>query len=270
MKETAEGTFETILSVTGPATLDVAVDSGLVRVYAGDAGSVRIRGILRARRSLFGWGSVEDRIRQLEAKPPVEQNGNTVRVGDVADRWLLRGVALFLEIAVPGDTRIRALADSGDIRVQGVSGPVDCETDSGDVEVSAISADVHASSDSGSIRIRQVKGRVYASADAGDAEALDIAGDIEVSTDSGEIRISQTVAAPVRAEADSGGISVKLAPGAGYNVSLRTDHGRITVIEAEGQEIVWRTRSEREVDGRICGGGPTVDLETDSGDIDIV
>jgi hypothetical protein len=248
MKQTeqAEGTFEAVLSLTGPATLDVAVDSGFVRVRAGDTGKVLIRGILRARRSLFGWGGVEDRIRQLESKPPVEQNGNTIRVGDVADRWLLRGVSLFLEIAVPGDTRIRALADSGDIRVEGISGPVECETDSGD------------------ILIREVTGRVHAEADSGDIEALDIAGDIEATADSGDIRISQTVAAPVRAEADSGAISVKLVPGAGYNISVETDHGRITLPEME-----WRARSEKEASGRIRGGGPVVDLETDSGDIDV-
>jgi hypothetical protein len=247
MKETAQGAFETVLSVTGPATLDVAVDSGLMRVRAGDAGSVQIRGILRARRSFFDWGGVENRIRQLEANPPIEQNGSTIRVGDVADRWLLRGVALLLEIAVPQDTRIRALADSGDIRVEGAGGPVNCETDSGDIQ------------------IREVTGRVHASADSGDIEALDIAGDIEVSTDSGDIRVSQTVAAPVRAESDSGAISVKLAPGAGYNVAARTDNGLITVPEME----LRKPRTGQEVDGRIRGGGPVVDLETDSGDIDV-
>jgi Putative adhesin len=241
-----EGRFETTLSVNGPATLDVSVDSGFVRVRAGDAGSIQIRGILRARNSFFGWSNVEDRIRQIEAKPPVEQNGDTIRVGDVADRWLLRGVTLFLEIAVPADTRIRALADSGDLRVEGISAPIDCETDSGD------------------IAIRQATGRIRAGADSGDIEVLDVAGDVEAATDSGDIRISQLSAAAVHAEADSGSITVKLAGEPGYNMSVRTDHGRITVPEME-----WRTRSDQEAYGRLRGGGPVVDLETDSGDIDV-
>jgi DUF4097 and DUF4098 domain-containing protein YvlB len=172
-------------------------------------------------------------------------------VGDVGN-----GITLFLEIAVPADTRIRAQGDSVDIRVEG-AGPVDCETDSGDVEVSAIEGNVNASSDSGDIRIRRVKGRVHAEADSGDVEALEIAGDIEVETDSGEILISQTLAAPIRAEADSGSISVKLAPDSGYTIRMETDHGRIT---APGMEV----------NGCLRGGGPVVDLETDSGDIDIV
>lgn len=265
MKETAEGKFETSVSVDGTATLDVAVDSGLIRVKPGEAGVVRIRGIFRARRTFFGWGGVEDRIRQLEAKPPVEQDGNTVRVGDVADRWMLRGISLFLEINVPLDTRIRALADSGDVRVEGTNGPVDCEADSGDVEVFTVDANVRATSDSGTIRIREVTGRVYASTDSGDIEARDVLGDVEVSTDSGEIRISQTVAMPIRAESDSGGITVKLAPEGGYNVSVQTDHGRIGVPKLE-----WREPpTGKQCRGLLRGGGTVVDLTTDSGDIDM-
>jgi len=269
MKQTAgeqvEGIFETTLSVAGQATLDVSVDSGLIRIRVGDAGSVLVRGILRGRRSLFGWGSVEDRIRQLESKPPVQQDGDTIRVGDVADRWLLRGVALFLEIAVPIDTRIRALADSADIRVEGTSASVDCETDSGDVELFAVDANVRASADSGTIRIRQHKGRVHASTDSGDIEAVDVAGDVEASTDSGEIRVVQTAPAPIRAETDSGGIIVKLAPEAGYNISTRTDHGEIAVPQLE-----WRRPpTPQEMDGFLRGGGPVIDLETDHGDIGV-
>jgi hypothetical protein len=260
-----EGTFESAIKVSTPVTLDAAIDSGLVRVRAGEDGVVLIRGILRARHSLFGWGNVENRIRQLEIRPPIHHDGDTIRVGDVADRWLLRGVELFLEIVVPADTRVRALADSGDIRVEGTNAPADCEADSGDVEVFSVTSDVHASTDSGTIRIRQVKGRVRANADSGDIEALDIAGDIEASTDSGDIRISQTVAGTIRAEADSGSIDVRLAPGAGYNISLRTDHGRLTTPEME-----FRGRpTNKEIDGRIRGGGPLVDLETDHGDIDV-
>lgn len=263
--EQVEGTFETVVSVTGAATLDVSVDSGLIRVRAGEAGSIGVRGIMRGRRSLFGWGGIEERIRQLESKPPVEQDGDTIRVGNVDDRWLLRGVALFLEITVPPGTRIRALSDSGDIRVEGVGAQVDCEADSGDVEVAGVQANVRASTDSGCIRIRQVKGRVYATSDSGDIEALDIDGDIEASTDSGEIRLVQAAAGPVRAESDSGGIGVKLMPDSGYSITIETDHGRITVPEME-----WREPpSQQRVHGNLRGGGPVVDLETDHGDIDI-
>ena len=272
MKETAgsrgeqiEGTFETALSVGGTTTLDVAIHSGLIRIRTGEPGAILIRGIMRGRRSLFGWGSVDERIRQLESKPPVEQEGSIIRVGDVADRWLLRGVALFLEITAPADTRIRALSDSGDIRVEEAGGSVDCEADSGDIDIAGADANVRASTDSGSIRIRQTKGRIYATSDSGDINAVDVDGDIEATTDSGEIRIVQTAAGPVRAETDSGSINVKLAPEAGYNITTETDHGQITLPDME-----WRVPpTDRSASGRLRGGGPVVDLETDHGDIDV-
>jgi len=263
--EPIEGSFERTCPVTGAVTLDVAVDSGFVRVIAGDPNIVRIRGILRARRWLFDWGSAAERIRQLEASPPVDQRGNTIRVGDVADRWLLRGIALFLEISAPPGTALRALGDSGDIRVEGIQGPVDCETDSGEIEVSGIGSDVSVSTDSGAIRIRRIKGRVRATTDHGDIDASETAGPIEASSDHGEMRLAQTLPAPIHAESDHGGISIKLAPEAGYNVSVRTDHGTITVPNMELRD----SPTSQEVNGRIRGGGPVVDIETDHGDIDI-
>ena len=132
-------------------------------------------------------------------------------------------------------------------------------------EITGVDGNVRASTDSGSISVRQVKGRVYASSDSGDIETLDIAGGIEASSDSGEIRMVQTAAAPVRAEADSGSISVKLAPDAGYNIDTSTGHGEITVPELEWREPVSNSQAR----GRLRGGGPTVDLTTDSGDINI-
>jgi len=195
----------------------------------------------------------------------VQQEGNTIRIGDVTDRWLLRGIALFLEIAAPTDTKVRALSDSGDIRVQEVGGVVDCEADSGDIEITGVDGDVRASTDAGSISVRQVKGRVYATSDSGDIETLDIAGDIEAGTDSGNISIVQTAAAPVRAESDSGRIRVRLAPDAGYTITTSTDGGEITLPELEWFEPI----SNNQARGRLRGGGSTVDLTTDSGDISI-
>ena len=126
-----EGAFERTLTVTGPVTPDVSANSGVIRVLRGEAGSVRIRGVVRARSSFFLWGDLSGRMRRIEANPPIAQDGNAIGVGDVTDRWLLRGINLLLEITTPADSEVRALADAGDIRIEGIDGPVECETDSG-------------------------------------------------------------------------------------------------------------------------------------------
>ena len=127
-----EGAFERTLTVTGLVTLDVSANSGVIRVLRGEAGSVRIRGVVRARSmavsrarsSFFLWGDLSGQMRRIEANPPIAQDGNAIGVGGVTDRWLLRGINLLLEITTPADTEVRALADAGDIRIEGIDGPV--------------------------------------------------------------------------------------------------------------------------------------------------
>src|SRR5579885_778364 len=126
-----ESSFEHTLSVNGPVDLDVATHSGVIRVATGNPGMVRIRGVFRGRRSLFGLGDSAGRLEEFASHPPVEQNGNCIRIGDLHDRWMLRGVTMLLDIAVPRDTRVRALVDAGDVRVQGITGPLIAEADSG-------------------------------------------------------------------------------------------------------------------------------------------
>jgi hypothetical protein len=264
-KARTEAQFERTLSVTGPVTLDISARSGVVRVRRGDDGSVAIRGVLRAHASFFSWSHPEDQLQYLASNPPIEQNGNTIQVGDFADRWLLRRVHLLVDITTPPETRIRALGDSADVRVEGVHGPVDCETDSGEIQITDINSQVSASSDSGAIHIRDVRGVLDVRTDSGEIEAIQVGGGIDARSDSGSIRLSQAVVGPVYAQSDSGHISLKLADEGGYTIRVSTDHGRI-----ELPEMAQATFSRREMGGTVRGGGSVVAVETDSGDVDII
>src|SRR5579885_1078893 len=95
-----ERTFERTLSVNGPVNLDIMTDSGGIEVTRGSPGTVQIHGYLKAAHGWFmgGDGSAEDHIRQLEKNPPIQQNGNTIRIGYVTQKWLLRGVSMRLVI----------------------------------------------------------------------------------------------------------------------------------------------------------------------------
>ena len=263
----SERTFERTLSVSGPVSLDINTDSGGIEVTRGAPGAVHIRGYLRSSHGWFddGGGNVDDRMRRLADNPPIQQSGNTLRLGYVSDKWLLKGISLRFEISAPPDTQVRARVDSGGIRVDGLKGPIDCRADSGGIDVSNVDADVRAETDSGGIHIHDIRGPVYAKADSGGIDALNIHGAIDVSTDSGGIHMSQTSPAPVHARADSGGASLRLAPGAGYDVKLHSDSGRVQVAEM----TVHGTISEHRYEGTVRGGGPRVDIDVDSGNIDV-
>jgi Putative adhesin len=260
-----DGSFDKSVTVSGPVELDVKTDSGGITVVRGGAGTVRVHAILKAQHNWFGSGDVAGRIRELERNPPVEKSGNQVRIGYVRDRDLLKGVSMRLEIETPADTQVRARADSGGIRVDGVQGPVDVHTDSGGIEVHNIASDVRAAADSGGIHISNINGAVTAHVDSGGIEASEVAGNIDAKADSGSIRLSQTKAAPIHVRSDSGGVSVKLAPGLGYDAQLETSSGHIRVPEMTANGSF----SSHRVDGKIHGGGPLIDIHVDSGGITV-
>ena len=90
---TAEGSFERTLKVSGPVNLDVTTGSGRINVRAGEPGTVRVLGTIRAG---TGWHidrpEAEAKVRRLEANPRIEQNGNVVRIGRIEDEDLRRNV----------------------------------------------------------------------------------------------------------------------------------------------------------------------------------
>lgn len=260
-----QGSFERSLTVSGPVDLDVQTDSGGITITTGASGTVRVHAILKGQQGWFGSGDVASRIRELERNPPVEQTGNRVRIGYVHDRDLLKGVSMRLEIETPADTQVRARADSGGIKLDGVRGPVDCKTDSGGIEIRNVGSETRADADSGSIHLSNIKGAVSAHVDSGGIEAIDVSGSVEAKADSGGIRVVQTSAAPIHASADSGGVHVRLAPGAGYDLSLETESGNISVPEM----TIKSGFSKHHVEGKVHNGGPLVSVRVDSGGVTV-
>jgi hypothetical protein len=260
-----EGSFDRSVSVSGPVDLDIRTDSGGISVEPGQSSTVQIHAILKAQENGFGSGDAASRIRELERNPPVEQSGDTVRVGYVHDRNLLRGISMRFEVRTPPDTHVRARADSGGIHVEGLKGPIDCKTDSGGIQVRDIQSDVHVAADSGGIRINHVDGAVTARVDSGGVEATNVNGQIDAQADSGSVRLSQSQAAPIRAKADSGGVSVRLAKNAGYNLSIEADSGNISVPEM----TVKSGFSSHHIQGQVGPGGPPVEIRVSSGNVSV-
>src|ERR1044071_6007269 len=87
LAQRGEGSFERVLNVSGIVNLDVSTGSGSIDVRRGIGNRVEIRGRIRAsdnwRRSIR---DTEDVVRRLETNPPIEQSGNTIRIGRILDR----------------------------------------------------------------------------------------------------------------------------------------------------------------------------------------
>jgi DUF4097 and DUF4098 domain-containing protein YvlB len=101
--------------------------------------------------------------------------------------------------------------------------------------------------------------------DSGGIDAIDVSGSLDIEADSGHIQLRQTSPAPIRAKADSGGIRVTLAHGAGYDLDAESESGGISVPEMTVRSV----SSRHHINGKINGGGPTVSVRVDSGGIAI-
>ena len=117
-----EGAFERTLKVTGAVDLEVQSGSGSIRVEPGAAGSVRVAARLKAGNSWLAGSDVEKRIRQIEQNPPIEQQGNVIRIGRFADEDLSRNISISYEVTVPADTKLAARTGSGSIVVGAIRG----------------------------------------------------------------------------------------------------------------------------------------------------
>jgi hypothetical protein len=157
----AEGSFERSLHVTGPVDLQVSTGAGAIHVRAGDSQTVQVRGTIKAH-DHWGGMSAEDKVRQLESNPPIEQDGNAIRIGHISESELGHNVSISYDLVVPKQTRLRAETGSGDQSVEGIQGPLKAETGSGGIRITRISSEVHAETGSGDIQIESVQGSVTA------------------------------------------------------------------------------------------------------------
>lgn len=261
---TEEGTFERRLTVSGPVDLDVVSDSGRVTIHAGAAGTVRIVGRIKTGTHWLPGLSPEEKVKRLEAAPPVDQTGNVIRVGHIRDRQLERNVSISYEIELPAESKVRSRTDSGSQRIEGIRGPVDAAADSGGIEIADIGSDVRVTSDSGSQRLRAIRGPVTAKSDSGSIIGSGIGGAIDAASDSGGIELEQTATGSIRIRSDSGSVTLHLPAGGGYDISATSDSGHVS---SDLPVTVRGTVGHNRLQGQLRGGGNSLVVTTDSGSI---
>jgi hypothetical protein len=260
-----DGQFERVLEVGSSVELEVATDSGGIIVRNGRDGEIRVVGRIYLSNR---WRRTEgmDKVRRLEQNPPIDRQGDHVRIGEMLSGYDFKHVSIGYEIWTPRNTQLRSTCDSGGQEIEGISGPVVASTDSGGIRIRDIGGSVTLDVDSGRIEADGIDGDFIAHADSGGIQATAIRGRVDVEADSGGIRIEQIAAADLRAAADSGGVRVTIPSGAGYDVNAVADSGGISV----GPPITVRgTIKKNEIHGRIGEGGHSLDISTDSGGIEI-
>jgi hypothetical protein len=299
----AEGSFDRTLKVSGAVNLTVTTGAGSITVRPGDTSTVHVSAKIRVS---DGWHITEseakDKVSKIEANPPIEQDGNTIRIGEIRDEDLRRSVSISYEISTPPDTQLKANTGSGSETLEGVKGPVDAGTGSGSIHASHIGGELHAKTGSGSITLDAVQGNVRASTGSGSIRGDGIGGSLTASTGSGNVEVAQAtpgdvevetgsgsitlrgVRGRIRAHTGSGGVTAEGAPTGDWN--LHTSSGTVTVrlpadaafnLEAStGSGNISTTHEltvsgiiggRHELHGKAHGGGPVISASTSSGSI---
>ncbi len=296
-----EGSFQRTLPVTGPVRMDLTTGSGDVRVRASNSNQVQISGHIRA--SEWFAGNVEEKIKRLEANPPIQQSGNDIRIGHIDDPELRHNISISYEVTVPAETELRVETGSGNQTVEGIRGPLEVNAGSGGLKIAEIGDRVHAETGSGDIEIDRVKGNVHAKTGSGSIRAEEVAGGFEADSGSGHITLHQTAPGSVRVDTGSGGmdlrgvrgsldakagsgtieaegsptgawnvhtgsgtVQLKIPSDAAFDLAAHTSSGSISV---EQPHAVQGSIGRKEIRGRVGGGGVPVEVETGSGDIQI-
>lgn len=280
----AEGQFDRTLQVSGAVSLDLTTGSGEVTIKTGGSNRVVVHGRVRSSNDWFG-GNADSIVHNVESNPPIEQNGDTIRIGYNLPEEAKRHISISYEITVPADTTLQAGSGSGEISVQGVRSPVKLHTGSGDIRVQDLGPQAHVETGSGSIRAELVAAPFSAGTGSGEIQAdLTGSGDVDVHTGSGGIRIrgvsgglrARTGSGSINADGDvkspwqlhsgSGSIRMALSSSGGFNLDVHTSSGS---IHSDLPITVQGTLGRRELRGAVRGGGPAVEVSTGSGDVEI-
>src|SRR5947209_6914808 len=254
------GSFDRTLQVSGPVDLDVTTGSGNITVRAGGSGSVHVVAKIRAHDSWTGISAAE-KIRRLEANPPIEQQGNTIRIGYIEDRDLRNNISIDYDLTVPAQTKLSSHTGSGNQSVKGLQLPVTANTGSGNVKVEDVGAELNTSTGSGEIRITSAKGDLKAQTGSGNVEMRGIKGGVRVHTGSGDVRVEGEPTGDWRVGTGSGRIEVRVPSGLPFNLDARTSSGELTVHHAL---TVEGSISRNRVQGKVGNGGVLLDLHTGS------
>jgi hypothetical protein len=255
----SEATFERNLSTSGRVDLSVATGAGNIHLTRGSGNRVHIYGRVKS-----GWGGSEQRVREIAANPPIEQTGNIIRIG--ARHENLRNISIDYEIEAPADAFLDAASGSGNVQDDGIGANAKLSTGSGNIHATGLQGGFSVSTGSGNIYAEQTgQGDVKAETGSGNIELRNLRGGLRAGTGSGDIKAGGAPTSPWHLETGSGSVEF-WAGNAALTLDASTGSGS---IHSDREMLTQGASDKHHVTGKLNGGGPTVVIETGSGDIRI-
>src|SRR6267142_1321939 len=252
------GAFDRNYTVSGPIRVELNNASGDVDITGSADGKVHVHGAVRA--SGFGSESSQKRLDDTLANPPVEQKGDTIRIGKDYSR--MRNVSIAYSIQVPRDTEVSANVASGAQTIRNVRGPVKVQAASGSIRVEKIVNAI-----AGVIRISKPGGRVEADTASGAVDVNGAASDVKAHAASGRVSVQGNPGADSYWELKtiSGGVQLVVPASANLHLSAEAASGEIRT----DIPIVIEEQGKHSLRAHLGNGGGRVEVHTVSGEIHV-
>lgn len=271
--------FHKTLTASGTVALNVCSNSGLIHVTGMDGNKIQISATIHK----SNWHAVgnSDEMKRIAAGPPIQQTGNTVKVGTCGPN-VQQNIDIDYEITVPKNSTVIAMNAAGPIHVESIDGHVRART-RGDIAVNGVGAESMLVTSSGNLDIQGAHGMLLARTLAGTLNIHDCdVSNSQLRVGTGNITASN-LKGGVRAETGNGNISMAGLPTSDW--MMRTDKGTIQ-FQADGNakfELDAETGSgtidstlpsplsghitNGVLRGPVRGGGPVVKMYTGDGNI---
>jgi DUF4097 and DUF4098 domain-containing protein YvlB len=253
----SEATFERNLSVNGRVDLSIATGSGNIHLTQGSGNKVHIFAKVKS-----NWGGSDAQVREIAAHPPIEQTGNIIRIG--ARHENLNHISIDYEIEAPADAYLDAGSGSGNITDDGIGENAKLNTGSGNIHATGLHGGFKVGTGSGDIYAEQTgQGDVKAETGSGNIELKNLRGGLHAETGSGDIKVGGAPTNSWHIGTGSGGVEF-WAGDAPLTLDASTGSG---TIHTDREMLTQGSSDKHHITGKLNGGGPTVRIETGSGDI---
>jgi hypothetical protein len=230
--------FERSYTVGATPTLDVTTIRGKIDVSVGTTDRVEVRGSATVRWGLSSPAEAYELVKRVAANPPIQQDGDTIRLRPPAAPEEQRAMTVAYDITVPRGTIVRTNSDSGETTISGVAGRVSIRTESASIAVRDLGGDTDVTTQSGAVDADSVAGNLNVSTQSSRVTARNLGGGLRVRTQSGAVEGTFRGLGSVDIGTSSSAIDLTGVKGA---LTATSNSGRIRVSGLPGEP--WQVTS---------------------------
>lgn len=180
-----------------------------------------------------------------------------------------RGVSLWWKVSVPKTFNVDLDTSGGSIRVDSLKGSVRADTSGGAILLGEIDGKVLADTSGGEIKVEKVTGEALLDTSGGAIRVMRAENSVKADTSGGSIEVGfyGPIKGSSNLDTSGGGITVRVDAEAAFDLVADTSGGtvRCELPIAESGE-----RANDHLEGKVNGGGPSLRLDTSSGNIRIL